>query len=94
MRYELSRQASASIDEIIAYTDRYFGEEQTADYVGGLYFSFDLLADNPKLGKAWAGERRCYIYRSHYVFYRILDDCAFITSIRNTRQQLPPEWKD
>lgn len=93
MRYELSRQASAQIDEIIRYTDAYFGEEQTAEYVGGLYLSFDLLTDNPKLGKAWATGRRCYIYRSHYVFYRIEEGRIFITDIRNTRQQVPPEWK-
>lgn len=93
MRYELSLQASEQIDEIIRYTDQYFGEKQTADYVGGLYLSFDLLSDNPKLGKAWAGERRCYIYRSHYVFYRILSDHILITDIRSTRQELPPEWR-
>lgn len=93
MRYDLSRRASAQIDEIIQYTDKYFGQEQTAEYIGGLYLSFDLLTDNPKLGKSWAQGRRCYIYRSHYVFYRIEEDRIFITDIRNTRQQIPPEWR-
>lgn len=93
MRYEISRRASDEIDGIIRYTDEHFGEAQTAEYLGGLYGSFALLADNPKLGKAWAGERRCYIYRSHYVFYRILDDHVFITDIRSTRQKIPAEWR-
>lgn len=93
MRWELSRQASAEIDDIIRYTDLNFGIEQTENYVGGLYNAFDLLSDNPKMGQAWAGERRCLIYRSHYVFYRILDDHIFITDIMNTRMKIPAEWK-
>ena len=95
MRYELSRQASAEIDNIIRYTDENFGPDQTAQYVGGLYNSFELLADNPRLGKVWAGDlKRCYIYRAHYVFYRLLEDenRLLITDIRSTRQQIPPKW--
>lgn len=93
MRYKLSRQASAEIDGIIEYTDKNFGPDQTHEYVSGLYRAFDLLTDNPMTGQAWAGERRCFIYRSHYVFYRIMDDHLFITDIMNTRMQIPPEWK-
>lgn len=52
MRYELSRQASAEIDNIIRYTDENFGHGQTAEYVGGLYTSFEILADNPLMGQA------------------------------------------
>ncbi len=95
MRYEISRQALAVIDEIIEYTNQNFGEGQTADYVGGLFTSFQLMADNPSIGKAWQGnEKRVYIYRSHYVFYRQMADHVFITDIRNTRQQIPGEWND
>lgn len=94
MRYDLSRQASAEIDAIIRYTDGNFGEAQTAEYVGGLYKSFELLADNPHMGQAWDGDKkRRYIYRSHFVFYRIFEDRLLITDIRNTRQDTPPEWK-
>lgn len=96
MRYELSRQASAEIDNIIRYTDENFGHGQTAEYVGGLYTSFEILADNPLTGQAWAGDlKRRYIYRSHYIFYRILEDenRLVITDIRHTRQQIRPGWK-
>lgn len=91
VRYEISRQASSKIDEIIRYTDRYFGHAQAEEYVAGLFYSFDLLCDNPKLGRAWDREKRCYIYRAHYVFYRISEECIPITDIRNTRQNLPSE---
>jgi len=96
MRYELSRQASTEIDNIIRYTDENFGPDQTADYVGGLYTSFDLLADNPQMGQAWAGDlKRRYVYRAHYVFYRILENenRLLITDIRSTRMQIPAEWE-
>jgi toxin ParE1/3/4 len=93
MRWVLSKRASAEIDAIIRYTDAHFGAAQTEDYVGGLYQSFELLADNPRMGRAWLGERRCYIYRQHHVFYRLRRDDLFITHIRNTRQHLPERWR-
>lgn len=93
MRYEISRRAQAVIDDIIRYTVSNFGEDQAADYVGGLYNSFDLLTDNPRMGRAWKSGHRLLIYRSHYVLYRIMDDHIFITDMRHTRQDIPPEWQ-
>ncbi len=94
MRYEISRAASAVIDEIIRYTDKNFGEDQTAEYVGDLYNSFELIADNPQIGKTWDGpDKRRYIFRQHLVFYRVMSDHVLITDIRNARQSLPPEWR-
>lgn len=94
MHYEISRKASAVIDDIIRYTDKNFGPDQTATYVGGLYNSFDILADNPRLGRRFTSDKkRLYIYRSHYVLYRIMDSHVLITDIRNTRQQIPDEWR-
>ena len=73
MDYRLSRQASAQIDEIIRYTDKHFGSLQTAEYNDGLYYSFELLTDIPRLGRTWREAKRRYIYRSHVVYYRIMD---------------------
>ncbi len=90
MRVKLSREASASIDEIIVYTDTHFGARQTDEYIDGLYYSFELLSDNPRMGREWAPGRRRYIYRSHVIYYRIEPDHLFITAIMNERQ-LPPK---
>ena len=90
MQVKLSRDASAQIDEIILYTDTHFGERQTAEYVDGLYYSFELLSDNPRMGREWAGGRRRYLYRSHVIYYRIESDHILITAIMNERQ-LPPK---
>ena len=67
MDYKLSRLARANIKEIIRYTDQNFGPSQTREYLDGLYYSFDLLVDNPKLGREWSqGKRRyiCLLYTS------------------------------
>ncbi len=94
MDFKISRQASSVIDDIIRYTDKNFGDAQTAEYLDGLYYSFSLIAENPRLGRAWgAGERRLYVYRQHYVFYRVADGHILITDIRNIRQDIPPEWR-
>lgn len=89
MRYDLSRRASAQIDEIIRYTDLNFGHRQTDEYINGLYYSLDLLTDNPRMGREWATGKRRYIYRQHIIYYRILDDRIFVTEIMNARQQQP-----
>ncbi|MGF1620896.1 MAG: type II toxin-antitoxin system RelE/ParE family toxin [Rhodomicrobiaceae bacterium] len=86
MIYELSRQAKADIKTIIGYTDRYFGEAQTAEYIDGLFYSFGLLTDNPRMGREWDGDKRRYVYRMHHVYYRILEDRIFITHIRHASQ--------
>ena len=86
----LSRKALSQIEEIIRYTDENFGQKQTEEYVGGLFHSFDILSDNPHMGRRYDECRRRYIYRSHQVYYRILRNKIFIVDIRNARQS-PPE---
>ena len=89
MIYELTRKALSQIEEIARYTDEYFGEEQTREYLAGLYYSFDLLSDNPRMGRRYDERRRRYIYRAHQVYYRILDDKIRIVDIRSSRQSPP-----
>lgn len=84
MDYKLSRLARANIKEIIRYTDQNFGPSQTREYLDGLYYSFDLLVDNPKLGREWSQGKRRYIYRMHVVYYRLTRDGPIITEIRHS----------
>lgn len=84
MDYRLSRRARADIKAIVRYTDLTFGPAQTNDYVDGLYYSFDLLTDNPEMGREWSSDKRRYVYRKHIVYYRILSDCVLITQIRHS----------
>ena len=86
MIYELSRKALRQIEEVIRYTDEHFGEEQTREYLAGLYYSFDLLSDNPGMDRPFDEYSRRHIYRSHIVYYRILDDRIQVIDIRSARQ--------
>ena len=89
MRYQVMRAAERDIEKIISYTDENFGEGQTQEYLAGLYYSFDLLTDNPKMGRVFDSARRYYIYRSHYVYYRIDGDLLKILRIRHTSLKMP-----
>ena len=87
MTYRLTRQAQSDIKAIYRYTVEFFGEGQAQEYLEGLDYSFDLLTDNPKIGRAIDGKRRRYVYREHFVYYRIIKEDIIITRIRNTRQK-------
>ena len=95
MIYELSEQARADVKEIIQYTIEHFGTDQADEYTTALFYSFELLADNPKLGKrvlaSHNGDVRCYTFRAHYVIYEIRRDVIRIAAIFNTKQLLPEE---
>lgn len=86
MIFALSKRAKADIESIARYTLENFGLSQTEEYLEGLYHSFELLADNPKLGREWTMGRRRYIYRMHHVYYRLADERVFVTHIRHSSQ--------
>lgn len=89
MIYELTRKATRQIEAIIEYTDTNFGAQQTVEYIDGLYQSFDILTDNPRMGRSYDATRRRYVYRSHHIYYRIEPDKLVIVDIRHTRQSPP-----
>lgn len=86
MIFALSNRARSDIKDIIRYTIVNFGNAQAEEYLDGLYYSFELLADNPKLGREWKPGRRRYIYRMHSIYYRILPDSVLVTHIRHASQ--------
>ncbi len=71
MTYRLARQAKSDIKAITRYTVEYFGEGQAQEYVDGLFYSFDLLTDNPNIGRAFEGTMRRDVFKSHLVYYEI-----------------------
>ena len=84
MTYSLSKQARKNIKEIIRYTDMNFGPAQTHEYLDGLYYSFELLVENPKLGREWSQGKYRYVYRMHLVYYRLTGNGPIITHIRHS----------
>ena len=66
---------------------KYFGEGQAEEYLGGLDYSFDLLTDNPKMGRVYEEHIRRYVDKSHLVYYEIKKDQLVILRIRPVRQK-------
>ena len=87
MTLRLTRQAKSDLKAIYHYTVENFGEGQAREYLDGLDYSFDLLTDNPKMGRLFDESIRRYIYKSHLVYYEIRDNQLIIIRIRNARQK-------
>ena len=62
MNLRLTRQAKSDLKTIYHYTVENFGEGQAQEYLDGLDYSFDLLTDNPKMGRLFDESSRRYIY--------------------------------
>ena len=70
--YSLSTRAAADLDGIYEYTIYEFGLEQARAYLLGLHERFELLAEQPELGRSaaeLAPDLRRSEYQSHVVFY-------------------------
>lgn len=83
----LTWQAKSNIKGIYHYTVKYFGEGQAREYLDGLDYSFDLLTDNPNMGRLFDGAIRRYVYKSHLVYYEVKNDQIVIICIRSGRQK-------
>lgn len=87
MNYRLTRQAKSDIKAIYRYNVEYFGEGQAQEYLEGLEYSFDLLTDNPNMGRLFDENTRRYVYKSHLVYYEIKEEQLVIIRLRNARQK-------
>ena len=70
--FHLTSRAESDLAEIADYTIETFGIEQARRYCDALETCFQMIADNPKLGRnadQLAPELRRYEYQSHVVFY-------------------------
>lgn len=73
-KYILSRYTQYDIEEIYRFTKKEFGKEQAIQYLEGLRDSFDLLANNPNIGRSRDEFKKGLLslpFQSHIIFYRI-----------------------
>jgi toxin ParE1/3/4 len=72
--FVVSANAQTDIDLIAAYTTDTWGWQQTDRYLGQLEDSFQLLAENPEMGRLCdaisAGLRRHEVGK-HVIFFRV-----------------------
>jgi toxin ParE1/3/4 len=83
-KLELSPMAKGDLADIRDYSAVHFGENVAYEYVRGFAEAFDRLIAFPKIGTVVpnvSGERRMLSHRSHYIFYRLIDDSVWIIRI-------------
>lgn len=90
----ISVEAEEDIDRIAAYTTSTRGVQQTDQYLATLEDGFDLLAQNPAMGRACnsirAGLRRFEIGR-HVVFYLVEPGGVLVVRVLH-QQMLPTKY--
>ena len=86
-RATISAEADADIDMIAAYTTNTWGWRQSDHYLSQLEDSFQLLAENPGIGRvcdAISSGLRRHEQSKHVVFYRLKQEesasCASYTN--------------
>ena len=94
--YRLTEQADRNLGEIYLYAAEQFGLRQADKYAGELEHLFDLLSDQPLMGRSAdrirAGLRR-HEHAEHVVPYRPTGMSVLIIAIihRRRRPDLDPE---
>lgn len=87
-RYRFTKQARADLHDIFLYGYEQFGETQAEAYAAGLAHVFQLLADNPQMGRkaeAIAAGVRRHEYGSHVILYETAPDGILVLAIIHGR---------
>jgi toxin ParE1/3/4 len=88
-KYQLTNDAAVDLDKIYTYSIENFGMEQARDYLLSLNALFDLLADNPRLGRDCsnikAGYRK-HEHRRHTIYYKLMNRGVLIMRILGNLQ--------
>ncbi|MGB5830775.1 MAG: type II toxin-antitoxin system RelE/ParE family toxin [Thiohalocapsa sp.] len=86
--YSLSGKATSDLDGIYEYTILNFGLEQARTYLIGLHERFQILADNPGVGRSAAQlspDLRRHAHQSHIVFYVPREKGVLIVRVLHAR---------
>lgn len=85
----LTQAAEQDIRSLAEIGIEMFGVDQAQAYHNALFNTFDLLADNPRMGR----ERteltppiRVHPFRSHVVLYQIEDEDILIVRVRHAHE--------
>lgn len=90
-KFKLSVKARADIKKLFRYSFQQFGENQAVNYKNALNECFQLLADNPNMGRKCNDIRDGYFrheHQSHIIFYTQRSNDIFITTIIHDRMDI------
>ena len=89
--FKLSDKAAADIDGILDYTYARFGAAQAESYYDSLRKCFQMLAENPAIGRlrtAIDPPLRSHHHRKHIVFYDTFEDHILIVRVLHERMDI------
>lgn len=81
MRHRITRRAERDLKDIYRYTFESFGEGQAARYLRELDVVFELLADNPHIGRLYDGRTHQFVHGKHITLYRVESEQVVIGRI-------------
>jgi len=85
--YKLSEDASKKLSSIYEYSLLNFGEEKADEYYLSLHNAFELLADQPNLGRKFHEYHR-HEHGYHVFFYKITDYGILILHVLHQREDV------
>jgi toxin ParE1/3/4 len=87
--YRLSRTCHYDLNQVYLYSFDKFGEMQADAYASELIACFQLLAEQPRLGRVRPGKEenlRVYFRGSHIIAYRIVSTGVLIQRVLDGRR--------
>ncbi len=88
MKYQLTEEADKDVEEILAYSVKNFGVDQTQYYFEALKECIELLADNPNMGHSAEDILPEYLrfpHESHVIFYKNISSSILVVRILHER---------
>ena len=89
--YEISPAADRDLEEIYDYVKDRFSTDHAEEYLLDLEILFDLLVQNPEMGRQRDEVRpglRSFPKNQHIVFYRLSPDRVRIVRVLHNRRDL------
>ncbi len=84
--YELTKSADSDLEDIVRYTIKNWGEQQTRFYLEKLHSCFQKIGNNEVIGRVFSErfpQARVTRCEHHYVFYLILEDRSSDPNVEN-----------
>jgi toxin ParE1/3/4 len=89
--FKLSEKAAADIEGILDYTYARFGAAQAESYYGSLRRCFQMLAENPAIGRlrtALEPPLRSHPHQKHIIFYDTFVDHILVVRVLHERMDI------
>lgn len=81
MNHRISVRAEGDLKSIYHYTFEEFGERQADKYLLELDAVFELISDQPRIGRSYKGHTRQFIHGKHIILYRVESESIVIGRI-------------